>query len=328
MILPVDTVLVKEQSVWATAETSGFFSMPITDGTANINQVMYTSERGRVSNVKSIPIKGEYHYTFTLNAELEPSHLPFFLKNLCGNYAFSADDPEATANTHTIKYASSVADINQIMNLGFTMEFGSTSKYYTLDSCIVTAIDIAPPERGLIAVTIEGMAREKAEDTTSAGSYSVNSPNEIINTFQNVIKSGVDASEVTQPTVNHSLHLERGVEPQFIQSSQTVQQWTLLPNSVVVSGSFEIQYNDTERAAVLDDFNNGDEVSIQYIGTSAVIITAAYKSITFDIPEAKFMNIEFRNDGKHRYESYQWEAGLESGTDITTITVVNTEATL
>jgi hypothetical protein len=326
MLLPTDEVLIVEQSVFGTPVTAGQLSLPIREGTAEIVPQPFKSERKRVSGVGSLPGQGWYHYSFTLEAELEPSHLPIFFKSLMGNYAFAADTPESGANTHTIKFTSTLSELQQIYNKGLTIEFGSFGKYYTLDSAIITGITIAPPDQGVINVTITGLAREKSEDTSSAGTYSVNNPPEIINTFQLEVKAGVDASEVIQPTTNFGLTLTRAAEPQFIQSSQNAQAWII--GEVLVTGSFEIGVNQTERTAVLDDFNNADKASIIYTGTSSQIITAAYKKWTFDVPEIIYTNVGPRNDGLFRYEMYEFEAGLDTGSDIITATAINSEATL
>jgi class 3 adenylate cyclase len=329
MLRAKDTILVKEQSVWGTAETSGFFSLHQA-GEPTVTYVGndFKSARERLDGAEALFRKGRYHYEITIPVELDASQSVFVLKNLLGEYAYSVNTPVSGANTHTAKLSNTPAELDQIAELGFTMEIGGDGKYFTYDSCIITSLELGEIEQGIIPVTLTILARDVAEAGATAEAFSPDDTAQLLDTLQTTVKAGVDAAEVTLPVVVTSLSLTRpNVTPMWVMSDNNVKEWNL-GGIFEISGTFEIEVEDSERAAVLDDFNNSDEASIIIESISDQIVTGATPySLKFDIHECKYVNVEPRTDGHNRFEKYSFRAGIGSGSDAITVTAVNGETT-
>lgn len=318
-----DTCFMQKQTTWATPISSAMFEVPLSgDPTVTYNGADFKSERSRPSTAESGYRKGNYSYTINLPIELDASNTTFIWQNLLGLYAYSVDTPVASANQHVSKLAIAAADRLQLSGKGFSMEIGGDGKYFMYDSCIIDSVEIGEIEQGVVPVTVTVFAREVAEAGSSVGgTFAPNPTAQLLDTLQGVISAGADSSEVTQPITVTSLSINRGSEPHFRASANTAREYTL-GEFTTISGAFEIEVGDTERAAVLDDFLNSDEASILTTYTSTEIITGstAY-SCTIDMPECKYTSVGLRTDGHRRWEKYEFMCGTESGTDGDAITV-------
>ena len=331
MLRGKDTIGVVEQTVWGTPVTTGHTSISsAADPTWTYNSGDFKSQRQRYSTADNIANKGNYSYDVTIPTELEASQGIFFLKNLLGNYAFAADTPVASANTHTIKeYTAVVAEANQLFKLGFTTEIGQDANFYTFEDCIVKSYEITETEQGAFPVTVELSASDMTEDTTSNVTFSEDDVSQVFNTLQVVLSAGVDASEVAQPISLTSLRIERGgINPKYKLSSNVAKRW-VQDGMLTVAGTFEIEVDDTEYAAVLDDFNNSDKASVLMVFTSDQMVTGSTPySLTFDMSECKYTAKEGSTDGSCRNIKFSFEAGIDAAANIITISAVNGEATL
>jgi hypothetical protein len=318
-----------EQTTWGTAVTPTH-SLQLADvQDVSPQDSNFRSEKARASTAPSETRKGRYHKAYTITTELESTDNLFLLKNLCGNYAFAADTPVAGARTHTIKLGGAAAEIAQMFTKGFTLEYGRGSKFYTVDSCVCTGVTIDVSDQGVIQAVYSILGREETEAGSAAGTLDVSDPAIGFDNLQMVLAWGVDASEVTQPVEAFTINLEReDVNPRFILSSNLATQYTY-GDFTNVTGSFKIDVAATERAAILDDYDNDTESSMVLTFTSNQIVTGSTAfSLVIDIPEAKIDGKEWESDGNTDFETYGFAAGIGGGTDLVTITAVTDELTL
>lgn len=317
MIRNQDTCFVAEQSAFGTPETTGFKPLPIAGGaTVGYNGADFKSLRSSASTATRISRKGNYHWALTLQLELDASNFIFVLKNFLGKYDYTVDTPVAGANQHVCSLATTAAEKAQLSKAGFTLETGGDGKYFIWDSCVITSMEFGEIEQGVIPVTVNVLAREKAEaGTSNGGSFAPNPDAQVFDTLQTEFKVGVDGSEVIQPFTMTGLSLDRGVTAHHRASANTALEFTL-GEFTEISGTFEIEVGDTERAAVLDDFLNSDEASVIITYTSDQIITGSTPfSLTLDMAECKITVLDPRTDEHRRWEKFGFECGTESGTD-------------
>jgi hypothetical protein len=319
--------MVKAQTVRGTPVTPDI-TIPITDyiNPAHVSE-NFVSGRLYDNYAKGESRKGSVYKTFDIATELSAVDTLILFKYLFGKYTFTADTPVAGANTHLFELATLVADKTTIWDKCMTAEFGRDAKYYTLQDVAVSGLAITIPVPGMIPAVFSCLGNESSE-AASGETASISAGSLVMDNLQAVIKAGVAASEVVIPIYDATFNLNRGLTAKRLATSTTPDLWVPAPK-LDCNGTFKIGVEETERAAVLDDLNNSDEVSLIYEYTSDQIVTGstAYK-VTIAVKEAKYTGVAPDHSEMGDHETYTWEFGRESVASGLTVTVITDAATL
>jgi hypothetical protein len=279
--------------------------------------------------MKSELKKGRTEYGISIPIELTASGPEILFKNLFGKYTFAADTPVAGANTHTFTLADLPAEFLDMWTEGLTLEGGDNGVFYTMDSCAVNswALSLASVP-GYISSVFEVLIRDVSEDTTGE-TYSPSAVDLGFTTQQLDVSVGVDGSEVSIPWEDFTFNFIRGLRGKTKGQDEFTSKWTSGEEGIDINGTLKIDVSDTERAAIKDDLDNGDEFSTIITLTSDIMVTGSTPySMAIDIPEGKFDNVTLEGDGSERLETYSFMAGQSGGSAPITLTIVNGNATL
>lgn len=320
-------VMVGVQSARGTPVTADI-TIPITEyvNPAHV-QDNFNSNRFYDNYMKGESRKGAVHKTFNLATELSAVDILILFKYLFGKYTFFEDDPVAGANRHLFELLTLAADKATIWEKGFTIEYGRDAKYFLLQDCAVSGLAITTPVPGMIPAVFSCLGNESSE-AASGETASISDGALVMDNFQAVISAGVAASEVVIPIYDATFNLDRGLVSKMKAASTSADIWIPAPQ-LDCNGTFKLGVEESERAAVLDDLNNSDEVSLIYTYTSDQIITGSTPySVVIAVKEAKYTGVTPESDESGDHDTLTWTAGRGNVASGVTVTVITDEATL